>query len=137
LNAPFLLNVCLIVLLVTGFPQEDGENNLYIITTAHGVDHSPTSAKIHIDGEEYEAENLSVNSTIDMAVYKVEREGTYYYPAVASAGIATQVMALGYPQNEEMSAEIGVPLNTVLVRMHRAVAALKKHLLEREEERNA
>jgi RNA polymerase sigma-70 factor (ECF subfamily) len=38
---------------------------------------------------------------------------------------------------KEISAEIGVPLNTVLVRMHRAVAALKKHLLEREEERNA
>jgi RNA polymerase sigma-70 factor (ECF subfamily) len=38
---------------------------------------------------------------------------------------------------KEISADIGVPLNTVLVRMHRAVAALKKYLIEREEERNA
>ena len=86
---------------------EDGENYLYIATTAHGVDHAPTNAKIYIAGEEYEAENLSVNSTIDIAIFKVECAGVYFYPTVAQPQIASEVMALGYPQNEEASAEIG------------------------------
>lgn len=34
---------------------------------------------------------------------------------------------------KEISAQLNVPLNTVLVRMHRAVAAVKKFLLERED----
>lgn len=103
---------------------EDGDNYLYIITSAHGVDQNPTSAIFTIGGEEYESENLSVNSNIDVAVFKVQRAGRYSLPNICAPAIAKQVMALGYESNEDVTAQIGFINKEVFVDEHSSLSSL-------------
>lgn len=112
----------------TGFiaesKKEGNDNYLYIITSAHGVDQNPNSAIFTIGKKEYESENLSVNSNIDVAVFKVKCAGRYSLPATVAPAIAKQVMALGYEANEEITAEIGYVNKEVFVDQNSSLSSL-------------
>ncbi len=96
----------------TGFIMQsknyDGKDYVYIVTSYHGVDSDPTNVKIVFAGDRYNAENLSWNPLIDVAVFRIESNAKFTMPEIAKEQLATEVMALGYATGMTFCAEMGV-----------------------------
>jgi S1-C subfamily serine protease len=96
----------------TGFVMESedvgGENYVYVVTSYHGVDTAISSVKITLDGESYDAENLSWNENIDLAIFKVKSKTKYVLPSAFEQNVGVEVMALGYAEGITLCAETGV-----------------------------